>query len=77
MVDGTEMSLSFSKVDEEVVGKEFRNMALIASGKKPEPSDTRPERGTILGYSKPALKKLAELVYTDELNRCGKSGFWC
>jgi len=56
MVDGTEMSLSFSKVDEEVVGKEFRNMALIASGKKPEPSDTRPERGTILGYSKPVLK---------------------
>ena len=74
MVDGTEMSLSFFRVDEELVGKEARNMALIASGKNPELSDTRPETATILGYSKPVLRTLAELVYTDEFNRCDKNG---
>jgi len=74
MYDGTEMSLSFFRVDEGVVGKEVRNMALIASGREPEPSDTKSETVTSLDYSKPALRKLSELVYSDQFNRCGKSG---
>lgn len=74
MVDGTEMSLSFIRFDEDVVGKEVRNMALIASGAKPEPNGTEPKTVTISGYSKPVLRKLADLVYSDEFNRCGKSG---
>lgn len=73
MYDAIEMSLSFFRVDEEVVSKEFRNMALISSGKKPDLKDERQETGTILGYSKPALRKLAELVYSDKFNRCDKS----
>lgn len=73
MIDGMEMSLSFFRVDEKVVGKDVHNMALIASGKTPVASDTRPETGAISGYSKPVLRKLSELVYNYKINRCGKS----
>lgn len=73
MVDGVEMSLSFFRIDEQVVGKKFRNMALIASGESPEPGDMKPATPTILGHSKLTLTRLAELVYNDKFNRCGKS----
>lgn len=73
MMDGTEMSLSFINFAQDRANKDTRNLALIAAGKESEPSEILTEKDESSAFSKATLKELADLVYSDEWNRCEDS----
>ncbi|MCF6219924.1 MAG: hypothetical protein L3J65_02325 [Robiginitomaculum sp.] len=74
MIDGTEMSLSFIRLDFEPMGEQLRSMLLVSSGKKAEVYNISSANAGFSQTSKVAmLRKLSELIAIDKFGKCNSN----
>ena len=73
LIDGIEMSLSFTNLDEKTIGQQTRDMILRAAGISSKPENSELKAINNSSFSKAGLIEMSELVFNDDLDRCSKS----